>query len=329
LTELTRRPIPEWAEGPLIAGELLARQVYWTVPGLRTWSRRFRSRKPATPMSVDRRELQDHLRQIGVSEGALVMAHTSVSGLQFAENGKAVAGGFLGAANCLVKDLLELVGPAGTLVMPTHPQYQDEDALLPDARRRDQVINYDPQRTPCGVGLTNELFWRRKGVLRSLHPYNSLAAHGPLAEELLHDNLNRFKPLPHGAYSGYYRFCQKNGLVFSVGVSLQSSMTLIHSPEEVRDEQWPIKDFYEERTYSIRIDEKDELYTVRQRRPKYAKYCICVHKVFRDLTREGILHESMAGNVRVDWVRSKDMFDLFMDRNKDFPYPYYGLCLAR
>jgi len=177
--------------------------------------------------------------------------------------------------------------------------------------------------------LTNELFWRRKGVLRSLHPYNSLAAHGPLAEELLHDNLNRFKPLPHGAYSGYYRFCQKNGLVFSVGVSLQSSMTLIHSPEEVRDEQWPIKDFYEERTYSIRIDEKDELYTVRQRRPKYAKYCICVHKVFRDLTREGILHESMAGNVRVDWVRSKDMFDLFMDRNKDFPYPYYGLCLAR
>jgi aminoglycoside N3'-acetyltransferase len=321
--------MPRWLEGPLVAGELLARQVYWTVPGLRTWRRRFRSRKLTSDLSVDRHELQDHLRHIGVGEGALVMAHTSVNRLQFVDNGKSIPGGFLGAANCLVNDLLALVGPGGTLVMPTHAHYQDEDSFLTDAQRRERVIHYDPQKTPCAVGLANELFWRRKGVLRSLHPYNSLAACGPLAEELLHDNLNAFKPLPHGVYSGYYRFCQKDGLVIGVGVSLQSSMTLIHSPEEVRDDEWPIKDFFEERNYSVRIGEKDELYAVRQRCPKYSKFCICVHKVFRDLAREGILHETMAGNVRVDWVRSKDMYDLFMDRNKNSPYPYYGLCLAR
>jgi aminoglycoside 3-N-acetyltransferase len=328
LSELSRTLFPTWTEGPLVAGELLARQAYWRFPGLREWRRRLRSPKKSAPVSIDRRELKDYLRQIGVVEGALVMAHTSVSQLQFTENNKPVPGGFLAAANCLVNDLLELVGPTGTLVMPTHAHYQVEDALLPE-EKREQAIYYNPQTTSCAVGLANELFWRRKGVLRSMHPYNSLAAYGPLAEELLHDNLNRMKPLPHGVYSGYYRFSQKNGLVISIGVALADSMTLIHSPEEVRDQEWPIKDFFEERNYLIRIGDKDELYTIRQRRAEYGKYCICVHKIFRDLAREGILHESMMGNVRIDWIRSKDMFDVFMARNKHSHYPYYGIWLAR
>jgi aminoglycoside 3-N-acetyltransferase len=224
---------------------------------------------------------------------------------------------------------LELLGPSGTLTMPTHALYQNEDALLSDAERRDHVIFYDPQRTPCWVGLANELFRRRGDVMRSLHPHNPLAARGPLAEELLRDNLNRDKPLPHGVYSGYYRLCQKNGLIISVGISLQNSMSMIHMPEEVRDEAWQIKNFFEERTYRIRIGEKDELYVVRQRKPKYSKYCICVHKIFRDLAREGILHETEVGGVRADWVHGKEVFDYFMKRNEKFPYPYYGLWLAR
>ena len=50
-----------------------------------------------------------------------------------------------------------------------------------DGRNRSTTI----PKTPSAVGLVNELFRRQPGVQRSLHPYNTLAARGPLAAELL------------------------------------------------------------------------------------------------------------------------------------------------
>ncbi len=326
LPEVTHKTPPRWMDGLLIAGELLAKRLYRQSAWLRKEIELFRWRDKPRVQTAKREELKQYLREIGVNKGALVMAHTAVSDLRLYDEspGRAVPGGFLAAANNLVNDLLELVGPEGTLVMPAHAHYQGEDALL-SSKERERTIFYDPQSTPCGVGLANELFWRRKGVLRSLHPYNSLAACGSLADELLHNNLNHDKPLPHGIYSGYYRFSLKNGLVISIGVPLQNSMTLMHAPEEVRDQDWPIKDFFEERRYLVRINGRDEQHVVRQRRPEYGMYCICVRKAFRDLLREGIVHEASVGSVRVNWARSGEVFDFFMTRNKNSHYPYYGV----
>jgi aminoglycoside 3-N-acetyltransferase len=330
LDEVKYKTLPPWKDGLLIAGELLAKRLYRKSAWLRKKIEPFRWRDKPRLQTAKREEFKQYLREIGVDKGALVMAHTAVSNLRLYDESPdhPSPGGFLAAANNLVNDLLDLAGPTGTLVMPAHAHYQGEDALLNSAQR-ERAISYDPQSTPCAVGLANELFWRRKGVLRSLHPYNSLAAYGPLAEELLHDNLNHHKPLPQGIYSGYYRFSRKNGIVISIGVPLQNSMTLIHTPEEVRDQDWPIKDFFEERRYLVRINGRDELYVVRQRRPQYGMYCICVRKAFRDLVREGIVHETSVGSVRVDWAWSRDVFDFFMKRNKNSHYPYYGIRTIR
>lgn len=313
-------------DGLLIAVELSAKRVYWQSAWIREKIEHFRWYDKPQKQIAKREELKQYLREIGVDKGALVMAHTAVSDLQLSDASMEAVptGGFLKAANNLVNDLLDLVGPTGTLVMPAHAHYQMEDALLPPSAR-DRVISYDPQTTPCSVGLANEMFRRRKGVLRSLHPYNSLAAYGPFAEELFRDNLNQNNPLPQGIYSGYYRFSQENGLVISIGVPLQNSMTLIHTPEEVRDQDWPIKDFFEHRRYLVRINGSDELHVVRQRRPEYAMYCICVRKLFRDLVREGIVHESSVESVRVDWAHSREVFDYLMERNKNSHYPYYAI----
>jgi aminoglycoside N3'-acetyltransferase len=252
------------------------------------------------------------------------MAHTSVSGLMLTEpsgQGPEAPNPAL-VAKQLVDDLLELVGETGTLVMPTHARYQTEDeyGLHADPNH---LITYDPRKTPCGVGLANELFWRRQGVERSSHPYNMLAACGPLAAELLRDNLNELKPLPHGVYSGYYRFCQQNGLVVSIGVPLGPYLTLIHVAEEVRDKDWPIKDFFEEKRYVVRIDGHDRTWVVRQHRLEYAMFCLCMRKVQRDLIGEGILHEAAVGSVRVDWARAREVFEYSMSRNQKSTYPYY------
>jgi aminoglycoside 3-N-acetyltransferase len=314
----------------LLAGEVSARQVYWRAPWLRNALGRARGKSKKSMQTIQSDELRDFLREIGVVEGALVMAHTSVTNLRIAEPGKdPLQGGFLAAAKTLVDQLLDLLGPEGTLLMPTNPQYQADDINRSFAERKDLVLSYDPRRTPCAVGMANELFWRRHGVLRSLHPYNPLAAKGPLAEELLRDNLNAREPLPHGVDSGYYRFCARHGLVISVGVPLWHAISIIHVAEEIRDADWPIKNFFERRRYSIRIDGQAEIHVVRQRRPAFGSLCVCNRKVRRDLLREGILHEGAIGEAIVDWASAKEVFDYMMEKNSHSHYPYYGVELVR
>jgi aminoglycoside 3-N-acetyltransferase len=320
-----------WIEWPLLASEWTARQVYWRWPEIRSWIQRRRlHRRNCTQQVSDRSELKEFLRSIGVTEGALVMAHTSTSGLSLQQRTVSTeqpSNGLL-VARQLLDDLFELLGDRGTLLMPTHPLFQSH----PDAdlrRPENSPIVYDPASSPCGVGLANELFWRSSGVLRSLHPYNSLAARGPLSEELLRDNLNDRKPLPHGVDSAYYRFCQQNGLIVSIGVPLGRYMTLMHTAEDVRDGDWPIPDFFEERRYIVRDRDMEKEWTVRQRRVEYGKFCLCIRKFVRDLRREGILSETFVGTVRVDWAHSRRVFDYLMARNRKTPYPYYGTQLVR
>lgn len=314
----------------LLIAERLGRQVYWHTPRLRAWMQQRRAVGKAAVQMADHEEFKDHLRAIGVCSGALVMAHTSVQELQFTEPGQpeSLSRGPFAMAPLLLNDLLELLGPTGTLVMPSHPSYQAQEPKV-DAQGQQLVIRYDSRKTPCNVGLANELFRRREGTLRSLHPWNTLAARGPLAAELLRDNLNGRKPLPHGVDSGYYRFCRRNGLAISVGVPLGRYLTLVHVAEDVRDHDWPIPNFFMERQFLVCHNGEERLWTVRQNRPEYMKYCLCMRKLCRDLAAEGILHEGTVGGIRVDWANSGEVFDYMMSRNKRSPYPYYWPWLIR
>lgn len=342
--EMSAKKTALWKDSLLLASELAARNVYWRVPRLRAWLQRRRAHRQPTPQVADRQQLKEYLRSIGVVDGALVMAHTSMSGLKLTSNSKTILfppNGEQGTpslgeksmhpllvAEQLVGDLVELVGATGTLVMPTHAAYQTPESNTSDADLRTPIL-YDPAKTPCSVGLVNELFRRRKGVKRSLYPYNMVAAYGPLTDELLRDNLNSSKPLPHGVHSAYYRFCQRNGLVISIGIPLGGCMTLVHTAEDVRDEAWPVKEFFEEKRYLVRMDGRDEMVVVRHQRPEYAMFCRSQRKCIRDLVGEGILHEGMVGSVRVDWARSKEVFDYLMCRNENRPYPFYCTWLVR
>jgi aminoglycoside 3-N-acetyltransferase len=319
--------ISEWLRD---AGEIAAKQVYWRCAPLRQWLKRRRRRRKQAPQSCDRRELRDYLRGIGVQDGALVMAHTSVGGLALHEpeaDGEAPSGA-IATANRLVDDLVELVAAAGTLVMPAHAIYQATEEFIRNDGRQ-SPLRYDPARTPCCVGLANELFWRRPGVERSLHPFNSLAACGPLAAELFRDNLNDAKPLPHGVYSGYYRFCRKNGLVVSIGTPLSGCLTLAHVPEDVLDGDWPIEDFFQECRYLVRTGSVEQPWIVRQVRAEYSMFCRRSRKTGRDLRREGILREGLVGSVRVDWAHAGEVFDYIMGRCRSEPYPYRATWLVR
>lgn len=317
---LTGHRIPRWKDGLLVVLERLARQLYWSFSGLRRWRRNKGKHEKLSYQQCSRKELLRYLNDIGVQNGVLAMFHTGIGGLSIVDERTQSQPNAVALAQMLVEDFLGLVGPDGTLVMPTNAKYQTDEL----ESETQCLAVYDPRRSPCGVGLVNELFWRRKGVKRSLFPFNMLAACGPLADELLHDNLNERTPSPHGVDSGYHRICQRNGLIVSIGVSLRECITIAHVVEEVRSD-WPIKDFFEDRIYQVVQDGQAQEWKVRLRRDHYAKFAYCRKKMGRDLIVEGVIHEGKVGTVIVDWARASEVYDFFLRKTVKRPYPYYGL----
>jgi aminoglycoside 3-N-acetyltransferase len=81
--------------------------------------------RTASPATVD--SLAAELGELGVEPGMVLLVHSSLSHLGW------VAGG----AQAVVLALLEVVGPDGTLVMPTHSYLTDPatwyDPAVPEA----------------------------------------------------------------------------------------------------------------------------------------------------------------------------------------------------
>lgn len=136
----------------------------------------------AAPASVA--SLAQDLRELGVREGGVYLVHSSLSALGW------VAGG----AQAVVMALLDVVGEAGTIVMPTQSGHIGEPGTWVDppvpaewvAALRESLPAYDPYLTPTrGMGQIVECFRQHRATLRSPHPLVSFAACGPAAEAIV------------------------------------------------------------------------------------------------------------------------------------------------
>jgi len=136
--------------------------------------------------------LGSDLRALGVNAGDTVLVHSSASSLGF------VAGGSQG----IVQALLDVLGPAGTLVVPTHtPDNSDPARWGNPPVIRAQAPGFDRARTPSRwMGVIAETVRTWPGALRSDHPQVSFAALGARAAEVtggheLDDALGERSPL--------------------------------------------------------------------------------------------------------------------------------------
>lgn len=320
-----RSLVTRFADAARIATEVFCRQVYFRSPRLMEWrSKRLQQRSPDAPQTAAGKQLREFLNGIVVGGNAVVMVHTSVRNVSLIgdEEPGRVFSQPIAVASRLLSILVELLGESGTLVMPTHPLYRDDPGYYEDGDKSQLVLTYDPLKTPCNVGLTNELFRISPGTQRSLHPLQSVSARGPRAAEVLAHNLNRRKPLPHGVDSSYYHVCKSGGVVVSIGVPLIECFTLIHTAEDVRDAEWPVKNFFRERRFRVRIGESCDEWIVRERRPLFAR-SYSEGQLHRDLLREGILHESRVSTIRVDWASAADVLSFMLLANSSSTYPYY------
>jgi aminoglycoside 3-N-acetyltransferase len=123
----------------------------------------------------------------------------------------------------LVRLLQDLLGPEGTLLMPTFPFVGSQ------LHYADTHDTFDTHRTPSRVGLATEVFRRMPGVIRSLHPTHPIAGWGQHARELL---ATHHLGTAFGRQSPLYKLCHQQGLVIGLGAGL-SSFTILHVAEEL------------------------------------------------------------------------------------------------
>lgn len=109
-------------------------------------------------------ELVASFRGLGLDRGLTVMAHSSLSAFGWVEGGP----------ETVLRALLEVLGPEGTLCLPTLCQR--------DKERRFET--WDMATSPSDVGRLTEVFRLWPGAIRSDHATHSVSALGPLAESI-------------------------------------------------------------------------------------------------------------------------------------------------
>ncbi|CAF1137889.1 unnamed protein product [Adineta ricciae] len=166
--------------------------------------------------------LKEDFRKLGVSFGMTLLVHCSLSKIGW------IAGGPV----TVIQVLLDLLGPHGTLIMPSHtsdntdPKYGSNSFIPPewfDAIRK-SLPGYQADITPTfKMGKVSETFRHWPGVLRSQHPLYSVIALGEKAKlitEHHYDSCGEQSPLAR-LYA-----CMDNGYVLLLGVQHKNNTSL-------------------------------------------------------------------------------------------------------
>lgn len=205
---------------------------------------------------IKKQELIEQLKNLGIQQGDTLLVHSSMKAIGEVDGGadtvldaliEAVCGN---AERCSDENVEKSdngsndVNNAGMLVLPTHTW----------AFMTNEHSVYDAETEPACVGILPNLFMKRKGVVRSLHPTHSVAAYcrqKSKAEGYVSGEEHFNTPCSrHGCYGKLYDLDAK---ILLLGVGLNRN-TYMHGVEE----WFGIKERLTEETLSLSIKMKDE-----------------------------------------------------------------------
>lgn len=298
--------------------EVLLRKVYWKNINLLC---KFNPHKTAIDShyvnKVDFNEVINWLKSLGISEGSLLVVHSSYSALECTGLD----------ASQIVDALLNLVGESGTLAMPAIRRFKGEpktqDILKTDMN--DCVLTYNVKKTVVQSGALPYTMLRRKDSVVSHHPLNPLVAIGPLAKSMMEHNLEGDRPSPHGPNS-CWKFCyDHDAFVVGLGIDLDHYNTISHINEEAFGNwKWSDEEWYRNRKFII-IDEEgnQENVVVRERKPEWGMLRFAELHANRDRNASGLIKRTKIDDeIVVCFEKARDYVDYLQEKNKKGKYYY-------
>ncbi|MDO5415919.1 MAG: AAC(3) family N-acetyltransferase [Lachnospiraceae bacterium] len=192
-------------------------------------------------MTYTKEHLKQMLADMGIRPDDTLLIHSSMKAIGDVEGG----------ADTVLDAWMEYLSE-GLLLLPTHTWKQ----MGPEHRV------FDPETEPSCVGILTELFRKRPGVVRSLHPTHSMAAFGRRSREYVkgEENLNT----PCGPGGCFARLEEEKAKILLLGVG-HARNTFIHAVEESIDV--PERLTAEPEEFFIKMADGS-----RMRRPMYRHY---------------------------------------------------------
>jgi aminoglycoside 3-N-acetyltransferase len=157
-------------------------------------------------------KLVEDLKTLGVKPVDSLLVHSSLKSL----------GPLNKPAETLWAALLEVLGPQGTLLIPT----------LSYKFVTHQNPRFDVSTTPSCVGGLTEYFRSFPGVKRSLHPTHSVCAFGAVADWFVGEHY--LDNTPVGPHSPFRKLRDRGGKILMLGCGLRPD-TSFHGIEELSE----------------------------------------------------------------------------------------------
>lgn len=156
-------------------------------------------------------QLKCYLQEMNLKPSDAIVVHSSMKSI----------GNVEGGADTVVDAFMEYFSE-GLVMVPTHTWKQMSE----------EYNVFDPETEPSCVGAITNVFRKKEGVVRSLHPTHSIAAYGKTAEEYIKGEEKLTTPCaPEGCWG---RLKDINAKILLVGVT-HARNTFIHAVEEMFD----------------------------------------------------------------------------------------------
>jgi aminoglycoside N3'-acetyltransferase len=185
--------------------------------------RRRRRDLEKTVRHVTREEIAAGLRGLGIERGDVVFLHSSLKSLGFV----------VGGPRAVLDALIDVVGPEGTLIVPTY--YLPGGTIFNTCTMPDYV--FDPRTHGSNLGALPDTFVKMPGVERSIHPTHSVSAIGKHARYVT--EAHHRAPSVFGAGSPWDRFVELDGKLLGLGITM-GPVTFYHLLEDRMRERFPL-----------------------------------------------------------------------------------------
>ncbi len=241
-----------------------------------------------------KKDLIKSFKKIGIDPEGTLLVHSSMKAVGEVE----------GRADTVIDAFMEYM-ENGLLIFPTHSWSEENN--------EDNIFN--PKTEKSCVGILTNIFRKREGVVRSLHPTHSLAAYGEEAEEFISNEEKFNTPCPRkGCYGKLY---DREAHILFLGCTLKNN-TFIHGVEEWND----IPNRLGDNAVKYKIKLKDKVI----QRPIYPHQAPIedisknYDKLKKPLLTKNICVKGKIGDADSYLCQAKEMADLtttFLQKNKD------------